>query len=83
MHRIFFILSKLFQTHSNEKNECDNNYDVRRPEKDNNVPIPNESRRRDSLNQLQRSSASPTSNIWMRLIEDEDNIGNKNSNTPV
>ena len=47
--------------------------------KDNNVPMSNEGCRRDSLNNSQRSSASPTSNIWLRLIEDEENIGNVNS----
>jgi len=64
---------------SNEKIECDNNYDVRRTTKDNNVPISNDGCRRDSLNHCQRSSTSPTSNIWLRLIEDEENIGNLNS----
>ena len=47
--------------------------------KDNNVPLSHEGCRRDSLNNSQRSSASPTSNIWLRLIEDEENIGNVNS----
>ena len=45
-------------------------------EKDENSPHRIASRRRDSLNHPQRSSASPTSNIWLRLIEDEENIGN-------
>ena len=45
-------------------------------EKDENSPHRIASRRRDSLNHTQRSSASPTSNIWLRLIEDEENIGN-------
>ena len=49
---------------------------MRMSEKDENSPRRISSHRRDSLNHPQRSSASPTSNIWLRLIEDEENIGN-------
>ena len=64
------------QVQSKVKDECDNNYSIRVSEKDENSPHRIASRRRDSLNHPQRSSASPTSNIWLRLIEDEENIGN-------
>ena len=63
----------------NDKIDCDNTYDVSRQRKDNKVPYNNENRGKESLVQHQRSSASPTSNIWLRLIEDEENIGNPNS----
>ena len=56
--------------------ECDNGYDVRKQIKDNKVPSNNENRGKEPFVQPQRSSASPTSNIWLRLIEDEENIGN-------
>ena len=71
MNRKLMLHYSNFQAQSNEKIECDNNYDVRRMTKD--------SCRRDSLSNSQRSSASPTSNIWLRLIEDEENIGNVHS----
>ena len=58
--------------------ECDNSYGVRRQIKDNKVPSNNDNRAKESLAQPQRSSGSPTSNIWLRLIEDEENIGNNN-----
>ena len=64
------------QEQSKVKDECDNSYSIRMSEKDENSPHRIASRRRDSLNHPQRSSASPTSNIWLRLIEDEENIGN-------
>ena len=64
------------QEQSKVKDECDNSYSIRMSEKDENSPHRITSRRRDSLNHPQRSSASPTSNIWLRLIEDEENIGN-------
>ena len=73
----------MIQAQSTYKIECDNNYDVRRPTKDNDIPIINESRRSDYSTHQQRSSASPTSNIWLRLIEDEENIGNVSLNCTV
>ena len=76
MDRIFILYNLKFQEQSSEKIECDKNYDVRRTTKDIQVPISNDGCRRDSLNNCQRSSASPTTNIWLRLIEDEENIGN-------
>ena len=63
-----------FQLSSNDPIECDNEF--RRQTKDNKVPSNNDIRGKEaSAQQQQRSSASPTSNIWLRLIEDEENIG--------
>ena len=56
--------------------ECDNSNDVRKQIKDKKVPFNNENRGKEPFVQPQRSSGSPTSNIWLRLIEDEENIGN-------
>ena len=59
--------------------ECDNSYDVRKQIKDKKVPFNNENRGKEPFVQPQRSSGSPTSNIWLRLIEDEENIGKADS----
>ena len=59
--------------------ECDNGYDDRKQIKDNKVPSNNENRGKEPFVQPQRSSGSPTSNIWLRLIEDEENIGKADS----
>ena len=59
--------------------ECDNGYDVRKQIKDNKVPSNTENRGKEPFVHPQRSSGSPTSNIWLRLIEDEENIGNIDS----
>ena len=59
--------------------ECDNGYEIRKHIKDNNALVNNENRGKEPIVQPQRSSSSPTSNIWLRLIEDEENIGNVDS----
>ena len=59
--------------------ECDNGYDIRKHIKDNKFLANNENRGKEPIVQPQRSSSSPTSNIWLRLIEDEENIGNVDS----